>query len=75
MPAVWGGILIPEDVKSALKEVEKGLKLPLTTEWDQAKKYQKGTMVDATHFGPFPAPAGFASVNNGIYLGCFYGVS
>jgi hypothetical protein len=35
--------------------------LPLT-EWTEAERYQEGTIVDATHLGPFPAPAGLAAL-------------
>ena len=63
--ARWGGILVPEDVKSALKDVEERLNLPLT-QWEEAERYQEGTVVDATHFGPFADPAA-------IYVGTFYG--
>jgi hypothetical protein len=65
--AFWGGILVPEDVKSALGRVEIGLGLPLT-QWEQGERYHSPTVVDATHFGPFPQgfvpPADGNNANN-----------
>jgi hypothetical protein len=58
---VWGGILVPEDVKSALLRVEQRLGLPVT-QWEEGERYHSPTVIDATHFGPFPA--GFAGVNH-----------
>ena len=48
----WGGILVPEDIKSALHKVEDGLGLPVT-QWQEAERYHKPAIVDATNFGPF----------------------
>jgi hypothetical protein len=51
--AFWGGILVPEDIKRALYEVEDGLGLPVT-QWQEAERYHSPAVVDAHHFGPFP---------------------
>jgi len=59
--ARWGGLLVPEDVKSALQSIEEAFNLPFT-EWTEAERYQAGTIVDATHLGPFPAPAELAAL-------------
>ena len=52
---------VPEDVKSALQSIEEAFNLPFT-EWTEAERYQAGTIVDATHLGPFPAPAELATL-------------